>query len=141
MNFELLKKVAGVIVTSTTIAGVLWVFAAPAVDAYIHQEIEVYIKSESYKIQERRIAEEISKKVFQDFLNTTEFRDMMDDYLNQANSNSVSLRKLLALKMEVPQESVADKLAELYTKDRKRLRNLLREINRMYPELNVWEIE
>lgn len=101
MNFELLKKVAGVIVTSTTIAGVLWVFAAPAVDAYIHQEIEVYIKSESYKIQERRIAEEISKKVFQDFLNTTEFRDMMDDYLNQANSNSVSLRKLLALKMEV----------------------------------------
>lgn len=141
MNFELLKKIAGVIVTLTTIVGTLWFFVAPAVDAYIHQEIEVYIKSESYKTQERKIAEEISKKVFQDFLNTTQFRDLMDDYLNQANSNSISLRKLLALKMEVPQESVADKLAELYTKDRKRLRNLLREINRMYPELNVWEID
>jgi len=41
----------------------------------------------------------------------------------------------------VPQETVADKLSDLYTKDAKRLRNLLRGINNMYPELNVWEID
>lgn len=141
MKVDNVKNIAVIIGACVTIFTGLWFFAKPAINQHIETEIEAYIKSDTYKIQEKIIAEEIAKAVFQDFLDSKEFTSLLDGYLSQANSNSVSLRKLLSVKMEVPQESVADKIAELYTKDRKRLRKLLREINKMYPELNLWEIE
>ena len=140
-NTDFLKNIASIIVMVSTIGTAAWFISKPIIDDYIKQEVEAYITSPAYKLQETTIAEAVSKKVFNDFLDSKEFNSLLDGYLSQANSNSVSLRKLLSLKMNVPQESVADELAELYTKDRKRLRNLLREINKMYPELNVWEID
>ena len=98
------------------------------------------MESEAFKIKEKQMVKELSKEVIAEFIESAEFEAKIDAYLDRVNTNSVSLRKLLSIKMGVPQESVADRISDLYTKDSKRLRNLLRGINIMYPELNVWEI-
>ena len=135
-----IKNIAVTIGACVTIFTGLWFFAAPAFDAHVESIIEQYVESEAFKIKEKQMVKELSKEVIAEFIESAEFEAKIDAYLDRVNTNSVSLRKLLSIKMGVPQESVADRISDLYTKDSKRLRNLLRGINIMYPELNVWEI-
>ena len=135
-----IKNVAVTIGACVTIFTGLWFFASPAFHAHVEDIIQEYVESENHKLKERKLIEKVSKEVIVGFIASGEFESRIDEYLDRVNTNSVSLRKLLSIKMGVPQESVADKISDLYTKDSKRLRNLLRGVNIMYPELNVWEI-
>lgn len=131
---------AAVITTAATIFGGIWLFAQPHVDSYIAKKVKDYVHSNEYKILEREVAEEVSREIFLEFLTSKKFSETLDEYLDKANSNNVSLRHLLAIKMGVPKESVADEIADLHVKDKKRLYNVLRFLNREYPELNIWEL-
>lgn len=136
-----LKIGVTIITTSATIFAALWFFAEPHINAHIEKQFKAYLATETYKIQERAVAKEVSQEVFIEFLTSKNFDQALDNYLNKANSNNVSLRQLLAIKMGVPKESVADRIAELHNEDKKRLHKVLRILNQMYPELNVWELD
>jgi len=136
-----IKNISVTIGACVTIITGIWYFTQPIFEQKVEDVVIEYIDSNEFKITERQIIKEVSKEIFIEFLKSEEFNTKLDEYLDRVNSNSVSLRKLLSIKMGVPQETVADKLSDLYTKDAKRLRNLLRGINNMYPELNVWEID
>jgi len=132
-----IKNIAITIGACMTITTGIGYFATPAIDNHIRAIVKDYNSG----VENKAIQKQLAQEIFNEFLDSNQFNVKLDEYLDRVNSNSVSLRKLLSIKMGVPQETVADELAELYTKDRKRLRKLLREINRMYPDLNVWEID
>ena len=80
------------------------------------------------------------KEISKGYTESAEFKEYLNNYLLSTNSNNMSLRKLLADKMDIDEDEVASKIAEMYNKDKKRLLNLLRTVNLEHPEYSVWTI-
>jgi hypothetical protein len=119
----------------------VWFFTQAAVDNHINTKIEEYVNTKHFQKDRHDLALQVSKEVFLKFLESKNFEEVLEAYLEENNSNTVSLRHLLSIKMEVPEESVANVLADLHNKDSKRLINVLRFISRKYPDSNVWKID
>ena len=83
------------------------------------------------------------EKLFENYLESPEFEKALDRYIEDSNSNVVSFRHILSIKMGINEELVAQEIAELYTKDKKRLINILRMLGEKYPEESsrLWSID
>ena len=136
-----LKQISVTLGSVVGIVTALFFLTRPAMEEYIEKRIEAHVSSKNFQRDQKDMAKEAADKVFANFLESKNFEKKLDDFLEQNNSNTVSLRHLLAVKMGVNEEDVADVIADMYNKDMKRLKNILRLINREFPDEHIWEIE
>ena len=115
----------------------LWFFAKAPFEAKVNDMIVEYHETNTFRLEE----EERFRQSIEEYVTSNDFKSKVNHYLNQSNSDNVSLLSLLAEEMEVPESSVANEISKMYLKDRKRLRNVLRAVNELYPEYKVWVIE
>jgi len=122
--------------TLTVIIGVLgavWYFGRAPFNEKVKEQIDQYIEGNEFQ--------HIHRESFLLYLETAEFEARLDKYIDENNSNQVSFRKLLSIKMDIPEENVATEISYLYKKDKKRLINVLRLLTKEYPNSNLWDIE
>lgn len=136
-----LKNISVTVGACVAIFTGVWFFTQAAVDNHITTKIEEYVNTRDFQRDRHDLALEVSKEVFLKFLESKDFENVLENYLEENNSNTISLRHLLAIKMSMNEEEVADALADLYNKDSKRLLNVLRLISRTYPDSDVWKID
>lgn len=108
----------------SVIIGGLWVLFNPIVDNYINKKIEEYNKTINYEVRH--------KELVQNYLNSAEFDKFYAQVVEKRNSNFVSLRELLGLKMDVPYDEVHIHLGTLYKKEKK----LIERVDRMEARIN-----
>lgn len=136
-----LKQISMMLGSVVGIITALFFLTRPAMEEYIEERIEAHVTHKNFQRDQKDMAKAAADKVFADFLESKTFEEKLDNFLEENNSNSVSLRHLLAIKMDMPEEDVADAIADMYNKDKKRLFNVLKLINKEFPEANIWQIE
>lgn len=134
-NFNITQFVATV-TGCLAIIGFVWWLVQPRVDKKIEKETKDFVESRVY-------TDSLQKAInieIRNYIDGATFQVKLQNYLASNQSNNVNVLALFADKMKVPEDEVAVKLGEMYTRDRPRLTNLLRVINDIYPERRVWTI-
>ena len=118
-----------------TVLSALWFFGKAPFENEVKKLITQHTLSNDFQYQH--------EKLFENYLESPEFEKALDRYIEDSNSNVVSFRHILSIKMGINEELVAQEIAELYTKDKKRLINILRMLGEKYPEESsrLWSID
>lgn len=118
-----------------TVLSTLWFFGKAPFENEVKKLITQHTLSNDFQYQH--------EKLFENYLESPEFEKALDRYIEDSNSNVVSFRHILSIKMGINEELVAQEIAELYTKDKKRLINILRVLGEKYPEESsrLWSID
>lgn len=137
-----LKNIGITLGTCITVFTGIWFFTKENVKAFVKDVIVEYHQGNDHKVSEYEF--------FREYMQTAEFERSMSTYLvDRTNPSGVSFRKLLSIRLGVDEDKVVDMIAQLFDpskdeeieKNRKRLFNTLRLLNRLYPEENVWTVD
>jgi hypothetical protein len=128
-----ISKFGRILSVIITLLGSIWYFGEAPFKNKIHSIMDEYVESKHF--------ESVHRDLFLKHLESDSFEKKLDTYISENNSNQVSFRKVLSIKMEVPEESVAGEMANLYIKDKERLLNVLRLLTKEYPNSNLWEYD
>lgn len=128
-----LAKLARILSVTITILGAIWYFGKAPFKEAVTEIVDEYVEGNHFKV--------VHQNLFLEHIKSDAFEKRLDNYIEDNNSNTVSFRKILSLKMEVPEERVASEMANLYVKDKERLRNILRFLSLEYPGSNLWDVD
>lgn len=133
----LLKNIG---VSLSTVMGAviaIWFFAKASFNEKVESIVNEKINERAFILEEK----ERFNIFITDYSNSEIFRSKLTKFLNESNSSNVSIKTLLAESMGVPENKVIDVISDLYLEDSKRLKNVLRLLNNLYPEEKVWIID
>lgn len=129
-----LGKLSKTLTLIIAVLGSLWFFGKAPFENEVKKLIIQHTLSNDFQYQH--------EKLFENYLKSPEFEMALDKYIEDNNSNAVSFRHILSIKMNINEELVAQEIAELYNKDKKRLLNILRILSEKYPEESgrLWSV-
>lgn len=145
MNDQL-KNIITTLISCASFLGVVWFIVQGSIDNYITEKAKEYVESDSYKYKEQ-----IRYKIYS---NSAEFEKILDAYFessfdnnSESTTNVLTFTKIMSIKLGIPEEQVVNELAIVVNNldedsiFRERLKNVLRLLNELYPEKNVWRTD
>jgi hypothetical protein len=140
------QKIIDISITVGSCMGILtavWIFTQDTINNHILEVVEKYEETIGYRAKQ--------DQAFTIFLGSATFKETLNAYISTRTPDNVGFRKILAIKLGVSEEEVANEIARLFKtvdedneenkRNKQRLFNTLRLLNKLYPEENVWNTD